>query len=384
MKSFIREAQEFYRRELDTRRDNFSIEEFGTPNIVVVGCGGSGNNTINRLKNIGVDGVTTIAVNTDRQHLEMIKADKKVLIGRSITKGLGAGGYPEIGRKAAELARGTLEDLLAGSNLVFVCAGLGGGTGTGSAPVIAEVAKKQGAIVIGMVQTPFKVERARIDKAKEGLTELKEHADTVIVLDNNKLVEYVPNLPIEQAFSVMDQIISETIKGMTDTITKPSLMNIDFADVRAIMEHGGVAVMLVGEAKSQKKANEVVRDCLSHPLLEVDYRGATGALIHITGGPDLTIKEAEEIVNDLTFEISDSAMVIWGARISKEFEGLVRVTAIMTGVHPKRVFKEEEEFGYYSSSSNNGRKVMNSIHSPPVRSNIPAMVAKNYNGIDVL
>jgi len=148
MKSFIRDAQELYRKELELRRDNFSIEEFGTPNIVVVGCGGSGNNTINRLKNIGVDGVTTIAINTDRQHLEMIKADKKVLIGRSITKGLGAGGYPEIGRKAAELARGTLEELLSGANLVFVCAGLGGGTGTGSAPVIAEIAKKQGAIVI--------------------------------------------------------------------------------------------------------------------------------------------------------------------------------------------------------------------------------------------
>ncbi len=387
MKSFIRDAQELYRKELELRRDNFSIEEFGTPNIVVVGCGGSGNNTINRLKNIGVDGVTTIAINTDRQHLEMIKADKKVLIGRSITKGLGAGGYPEIGRKAAELARGTLEELLSGANLVFVCAGLGGGTGTGSAPVIAEIAKKQGAIVIGMVQTPFKMERARIEKAKEGLEELKEYADTVIVLDNNKLVEYVPNLPIEQAFSVMDQIISETIKGITDTITKPSLMNIDFADVRAIMEHGGVAVMLVGEAKSQNKANEVVRECLQHPLLEVDYRGATGALIHITGGPDLTIKEAEEIVNNLTFEISDHATVIWGARISKEFESIVRVTAIMTGVNPSRIFKEnaEEEIGYYPSYSDNGRKgIQGNVYSGSVKSTIPSMVARNYNGIDVL
>ena len=386
MKLFIKEAQEFYRREMETRRDNFSIEEFGTPNIVVVGCGGSGNNTINRLKNIGVDGVTTIAINTDRQHLEMIKADKKVLIGRSITKGLGAGGYPEIGRKAAELARGVLEELLAGANLVFVCAGLGGGTGTGSAPVVAEIAKKQGAIVIGMVQTPFKMERARIDKAKEGLKELKEYTDTVIVLDNNKLVEYVPNLPIEQAFSVMDQIISETIKGITDTITKPSLMNIDFADVRAIMEHGGVAVMLVGEAKSQNKASDVVRECLSHPLLEVDYTGATGALIYINGGPDLTIKEAEEIVKDLTFEISDNAMVIWGARISKEFEGIVRVTAIMTGVNPRRIFKEEEEeLQYQAYYRNNGRKGTSSgTHSPVLRESIPSMVAKNYNGIDVL
>jgi len=384
MKSFIRDAQELYRKELELRKDNFSIEEFGTPNIFVVGCGGSGNNTINRLKNIGIDGVTTIAINTDRQHLEMIKADKKVLIGRSITKGLGAGGYPEIGRKAAELARSKLEELLIGANLVFVCAGLGGGTGTGSAPVIAEIAKKQGAIVIGMVQTPFKMERARIEKAQEGLEELKDYADTVIVLDNHKLVEYVPNLPIEQSFSVMDQIISETIKGITDTITKPPLMNIDFADVRAIMEHGGVAVMLVGETKSQNKANEVVRECLQHPLLEVDYRGATGALIHITGGPDLTIKEAEEIVNDLTFEISDYATVIWGARISKEFEGIVRVTAIMTGVTPNRIFREEE-FEYYPSHSNNERKrSQNSIHSGTVRHSIPSMVARNFNGIDVL
>ncbi len=377
MKSFIRDAQEYYRRELESRKDNFEIEEFTKPNIIVVGCGGSGNNTINRLKNLGVDGVTTIAVNTDRQHLEMVKADIKVLIGRSLTKGLGAGGDPDIGRKAAELARGKLEELLSGAHMVFICAGLGGGTGTGSVPVIAEIAKKQGAIVIGMVQTPFRVERARIGKAMEGLKELKEKADTVIVLDNNKLLEYVPNLPIEQAFSVMDQIIAETIKGITDTITKPSLMNIDFADVRAIMNHGGIAVMLVGEAKAQNKAEEVVRDCLSHPLLEVDYRGATGALIHICGGPDLTIKEAEDIVNNLTFEISDNAMVIWGARITKEFEGIVRVTAIMTGVNPKKIGDIDEI--YFKSSTEKPRE---QIIFPERR--VSPMIAKNYNGIDVL
>ncbi|AIY89642.1 cell division protein FtsZ [Geoglobus acetivorans] len=385
MKSFIRDAQEYYRKEMESKRQNFSIEEFGTPNIVVVGCGGSGNNTVNRLKNIGVDGVTTIAINTDRQHLEMIKADKKILIGRSLTKGLGAGGYPEIGRKAAELARGVLEDLLRDAHLVFVCAGLGGGTGTGSAPVVAEIAKKQGAIVIGMVQMPFSVERARIEKAREGLEELKKHTDTVIVLDNNKLLEYVPNLPIEQAFSVMDQIVAETIKGIVDTITKPSLMNIDYADVRAIMGHGGVAVMLVGEAKSQNKAQEVVRDCLSHPLLEVDYRGATGALIHITGGPDLSIKEAEEIVRDLTFEISDSAMVIWGARIDREFEGIVRVTAIMTGVNPEKAFAAKEE-GFLPFSGNGRKKGSGYVksHSTSEPHPVPSMVAKNFGGIDVL
>jgi cell division protein FtsZ len=343
MKSFVSKAQMFYERErIERSKDNFDIEEFGTPKIVVVGIGGSGNNTVNRLKNIGVDGVTTIAVNTDKQHLLIVRADKKVLIGRSLTKGLGAGGYPEIGRKAAELARGTLEDLLKDADMVFICAGMGGGTGTGAAPVIAEVAKKQGAIVIGMVQTPFRVEKARIWKAEEGLEELRKQADTVVVLDNNKLIEYVPNLPIEQAFSVMDQLVAETIKGVSNTITQPSLMNIDFADVKAVMGEGGVAVMLVGESKSQSKAKDVVRDCLNHPLLEVDYRGATGALVHISGGPDLTIKEAEEIVENLTFEIDSKANVIWGARIEKESEGVVRVMAIMTGVRSPNILSKEE------------------------------------------
>ncbi|AEA47489.1 cell division protein FtsZ [Archaeoglobus veneficus] len=385
MKSFVSKAQAFYEKERANRRENFDIEEFGMPKIVVVGCGGSGNNTVNRLKNIGVDGVTTIAINTDKQHLMMIKADKKVLIGRSLTKGLGAGGYPEIGRKAAELARGTFEELLSGADLVFVCAGMGGGTGTGSAPVVAEIAKKQGAIVIGMVQTPFRVERARILKAEEGLEELRKHADTVVVLDNNKLLEYVPNLPIEQAFSVMDQLVAETIKGISDTITKPSLMNIDFADVRAVMGHGGVAVMLVGEAKSQNKAKEVVRDCLNHPLLDVDYRGATGALIHISGGPDLTIKEAEEIVENLTFEIDAGANVIWGARIERELEGIVKVMAIMTGVQSPNILACEEELETVEEKpvekveSFNGRKIhRNATKVKPLRPKVSVM------GIDVL
>lgn len=310
-------------------------KDFENPKIVVVGVGGSGNNTINRLSTIGIDGATTIAVNTDKQHLLRTKADKRVLIGRSITRGLGAGGYPEIGRKAAELARNVLEELLSDADMVFVCVGLGGGTGTGAAPVIADIAKKQGAITISFAQMPFKVERARIEKALAGLNELKDVCDTVILLDNNKLLEYYPNLPINAAFSVMDQLIAETIRGLTDTITKPSLVNIDFADVKAVMGHGGVSVMLVGEAKAQEKAQAVVRDCLSHPLLDVDYRGATGALVHVSGGNDLTIKEAEEIVSNLTFEISPNANVIWGVRVEDEFENYVRVVAIMTGIKHK-------------------------------------------------
>lgn len=354
MKSIVSKAQEFLEQERMSKCGE-EIKDFETPKIVVVGCGGSGNNTVHRLSSMNVSSAMTIAINTDKQHLLRTKADKRVLIGRSITRGLGAGGYPEIGRKAAELARSVLEELLADSDMVFVCAGLGGGTGTGSAPVVADVAKKQGAIVIGFVQMPFKVERARIQKALQGLEELKEVCDTVVVLDNNKLLEYYPNLPIDAAFSVMDQLIAETIKGISDTITIPSLVNIDFADVKAIMGHGGVSVMLVGEAKAQDKANAVVRDCLHHPLLDVDYRGATGALVHISGGTDLTLKEAEEIISNLTFEIDDNANVIWGARIDKEFEGFVRVVAIMTGI------KDKEFVGSFNYESVAKRTKLNEV-----------------------
>ena len=318
-------------------------EDFGDPKIVIVGCGGAGNNTINRLYNISIQKTETIAINTDKQHLEMIQADKKILVGKSLTRGLGAGGYPEVGRRAAELARGTLEEVLKGADLVFITAGMGGGTGTGVAPVVAEIAKQHDAIVVGMVSSPFRVERARAVKAEEGLEELRKAADTAIVLDNNRLLDYVPNLPIEQAFSVMDQLIAETVKGISETITSPSLINLDYADVKTIMGCGGVAVMLVGEARNQDRGDSVVRAALNHPLLDVDYRGATGCLVHITGGPDLTLSEAEEVAEALTYELDDRANVIWGARIHKEYEGRVRVMAIMTGVQSPQILGPQSQ-----------------------------------------
>ncbi|MDI3486360.1 MAG: cell division protein FtsZ [Methanolobus sp.] len=334
------EKEKAYRQSIAINDDQFDI--LGQPRIMIVGCGGAGNNTINRLYNMGIEGAETVAINTDKQHLDLIRADKKILVGKTLTRGLGAGGYPEVGAKAAELARGTLEEIFKDADLVFVTAGMGGGTGTGVAPVVAEVAKEQGAIVVGMVSSPFRVERARAVKAEEGLEEFRRAADTVIVLDNNRLLEYVPNLPIDQAFSVMDQIISETVKGITETITQPSLINIDYADIRAIMGCGGVAVMLVGESKNQDKSDDVVRAALNHPLLDVDYRGATGSLVHITGGPDLSLKEAEEIAASLTYELSSSANVIWGARISPEYEGRVRVMAIMTGVQSAQILGQPQ------------------------------------------
>jgi len=338
MQSIINEALKNAEIEKEMKTPGSVDDDFiGQPRIVIIGCGGAGNNTVNRLHHMGVSGAETIAINTDKQHLDMIQADKRVLIGKSLTKGLGAGGYPDVGKRAAEMARPTLEALLDSADLVFITAGMGGGTGTGSAPVVAQVAKDQGAIVVGMVSYPFQVEKARLIRAEEGLESLAANSDPVIVLDNNRLKNFVPNLPLGQAFSVMDQLIGETVKGISETITEPSLINIDYADVRAIMSKGGVAVMLVGESKQQNKAESVVRECLSNPMLDIDYRGATGSLIHITGGSDLTLQDAEDVATSLTYELDPHADVIWGARVRNEMEGKIRVLAIMTGVQSGKI-----------------------------------------------
>jgi len=336
MQDIVKEALE--RDEAEQQQmEETEGDGFGDPRIVIVGCGGAGNNTVNRLYNIGVDGADTVAINTDKQHLQMIEADTKILVGKSLTSGLGAGGDPEMGKRATEMAQGTIEEVLGDADLVFVTAGMGGGTGTGAAPVVSNIAKDQGAIVVGMVSTPFNVERARTVKAEKGLETLRSEADSIIVLDNNRLLDYVPNLPIGKAFSVMDQIIAETVKGISETITQPSLINLDYADMTAIMNQGGVAVMLVGETQDKNKTEEVVKDAMNHPLLDVDYRGATGGLVHITGGPDLALKEAEGIAQNITERLDASANVIWGARIEEEYKGKVRVMAIMTGVKSAQV-----------------------------------------------
>ena len=334
MQDIVNEALE---RDEQEQKQMDDVEGFGDPRIVIVGCGGAGNNTVNRLYNIGVEGVDTVALNTDKQHLKMIEADTKILVGKSLTNGLGAGGDPSMGERATEMAQGTIKEVLSGADLVFVTAGMGGGTGTGAAPVVSSIAKEEGAIVVGMVSTPFNVERARTVKAEEGLEKLREEADSIIVLDNNRLLDYVPNLPIGKAFSVMDQIIAETVKGISETIIQPSLINLDYADMTSIMDQGGVAVMLVGETQEKNKTEEVVKDAMNHPLLDVDYRGASGGLVHITGGPDLTLQEAEGIAQNITDRLEASANVIWGARIQEEYKGKVRVMAIMTGVQSAQV-----------------------------------------------
>ena len=343
MQDLINEALKNSEQEQQARAEAAEDSDFGEPRIVIVGCGGAGNNTVNRLYNIGVDGADTVAINTDKQHLEMVQADTKMLVGKSLTEGLGAGGDPDIGERATEMASGTIKKVLGDADLVFVTAGMGGGTGTGAAPVVADIAKDQGAIVVGMVSTPFDVERARLDRAEEGLEQLRNSADSIIVLDNNRLLNYVPNLPVGKAFSVMDQIIAETVKGISETITQPSLINLDYADMRSIMGKGGVAVMLVGESQDKNKKEDVVSNALNHPLLDVDYRGATGGLVHITGGPDLSLDEAQGVAESITERLESDANVIWGARIQDEYEGKVRVMAIMTGVQSDQLMAAGSE-----------------------------------------
>jgi len=310
---------------------------FGLPKILVVGCGGAGNNTVSRLARMGLAGAKTVAVNTDNQHLQTARADEKILIGQKLTRGMGAGGDPEVGRKAAELAAPELESLLRGADLIFVIAGLGGGTGTGSAPVVARLAKERGAIVVAMVTTPFHLERARIFVAEEGLEQLRGYADTSIVMDNNRLLECAPHLPFQHAFSVVDHIIAEIVQGICETLTSPSLINLDFADVCTIMNSGGASFMFVGEGKMKNSPEKIVRTAWKNPLLDVDYSGARACLLHMTGGPDMTMKEAAAIAGALTQELDPRANVIWGARIRPDFAGKVRLMAIITGVKSAQV-----------------------------------------------
>tara|TARA_Y100000310_G_scaffold345858_1_gene471583 strand:+ start:14079 stop:15158 length:1080 start_codon:yes stop_codon:yes gene_type:complete len=305
----------------------------GTANIKVIGCGGAGSNMVSWLHRKGIKGAEILACNTDKQHLEITDSDKKFLIGKELTRGLGCGGFPEKGAKAAQEDIGDIKEALKQSDMIFICAGMGGGTGTGSAPVIAQVARDAGSIVIGTVTMPFKIERARIDKAEFGLQQLRQVSDTVIVIDNNRLVHIAGNLPVQQAFAVANELISTMIRGIVETIAVPSLVNLDYADVKAIMQNGGVAAIGVGVSDTTNRVDEAVKGALSNPLLEISYKGATGALIHIEGGPDMTLDEVSRIGELVTESLDDDANVIWGARVSDALKGKVTVMTIITGVN---------------------------------------------------
>ena len=310
-----------------------NFEDMTQANIKVIGVGGAGNNMVGWLYKKGIKGAEIIATNTDHQHLGITGADRKFLIGKDCTRGLGCGGYPSKGAEAAQESMAMLKESLKQSDMVFVCAGMGGGTGTGAAPVVAQVAKDTGSIVIGTVTMPFSIEKARCDKAEFGLQQLRQVCDTVIVIDNNRLVQIAGNLPIQQAFAVANELIATMIKGIVETIAVPSLVNLDYADVRAIMTNGGVAAIGVGSSDTNNRVDEAVKGALANPLLDISYEGATGALIHVTGGPDLTLEEISRIGEMITESLDEDANVIWGARVTEAMKGKVTVMTIITGVN---------------------------------------------------
>jgi len=315
--------------------------EVGQARMTVIGCGGAGQNMVDWLYQKGINGAEIIAINTDLQDLKLKNADKKILVGKEVTRGLGAGGDPKKGEEAAKESISEIKEVLKGSDMVFICAGMGGGTGTGTASIVAKVAKDMGAIVIGVVTMPFSIERARIDKAEFGLQKLRGVTDTVVVIDNNRLVKIAGNLPVKQAFAVANELVSVMIKGIVEIISTPSLVNLDFADVKAIMSSGGVATVGMGMSDTNRRVEEAVTEALGNPLLDIDYTGATGALIHITGGEDMTLEEIDTAGQLITKSLHQDANVIWGARVDENYSKRIAVMSIMTGVSSPQILGNE-------------------------------------------
>ncbi len=313
-------------------------------NITVVGCGGAGGNTVDRMFEEGIHGAKLVAANTDVQHLVEIEADTKILMGEQKTQGRGAGSLPQVGEEAAIESQEEIYDAVDGSDMVFVTAGLGGGTGTGSAPVVAKAARESGALTIAIVTTPFTAEgEVRRTNAEAGLERLRDVADTVIVVPNDRLLDSVGKLPVRQAFKVSDEVLMRSVKGITELITKPGLVNLDFADVRTVMERGGVAMIGLGESDSDAKAQDSVKTALRSPLLDVDISGANSALVNVTGGSDMSIEEAEGVVEEIYDRIDPDARIIWGTSVDEELEGMMRTMIVVTGVDSPQIYGGSDE-----------------------------------------
>lgn len=323
----------------DINNDLQDIIEQSKAKILVVGTGGAGNNTVSRLMEIGIEGADTISVNTDAQDLFYSNSHQKILIGKGTCGGLGAGGMPEIGEQSAEESEEQIKERIDGADMVFVTCGLGGGTGTGSAPVISNLAKKNGALTIAVATMPFSAEGLRRrENAEKGLDKLQESADTVIVIPNDKLLEVAPNLPINKAFMVTDELLGRAVKGITELITKPGLVALDFADIRSIMKESGMAMIGMGESESGDRAIESVHEALNSPLLDLDISNAKGALINISGSSDLTLHEAEKIVQIVADELDPDANIIWGTQIQEELQNVIRTTLVVAGVKSPHIF----------------------------------------------
>jgi len=351
MKSIVEEALTRAQNDGGMIVDNPEIDDPGLEDILkelrteicVVGCGGGGSNTMTRMSEEGINGARLVAVNTDAQHLVRTKSDKRILIGRTRTRGLGAGSVPQVGEEAAIENEDEIRASVAGCDMVFITSGLGGGTGTGSAPIIAKAAREEGALTIAIVTLPFTAEGAiRMENAEAGLERLRDVADTVIVVPNDRLLEVVPRLPLYAAFKVADEVLMRAVKGITELITMPGLVNLDFADVRTVMERGGVAMIGMGESDSEDKAADSVKKALRSPLLDVDISGATAALVNVVGGPDMTMIEAEGVIQEVYERIDPEARIIWGAQVDPEMQGKMRTMLVVTGVNSPQIYGRSE------------------------------------------
>ncbi|MCK4475989.1 MAG: cell division protein FtsZ [Methanophagales archaeon] len=311
--------------------------------IKVIGCGGSGTNTIQRMTEEGIFGAELFALNTDAQHLLFTKVERRLLIGRKTTRGLGAGSIPRLGEEAAKENEDDIKSIVGDADMVFVTCGLGGGTGTGASPVVAQAAQEAGALTIGVVTLPFSAEgEIRVENTDVGLEKLRESTDTLIVMPNDKLLDVVPRLPLNDAFRVADDVLMRAVKGITELITKPGLVNLDFADVRTVMKDGGMAMIGFGESDGQNKAMESVRKALSSPLLEVDVSDAKSALVNVTGGEDMTVEEAEGALQEVYRMMNPDARIIWGVQISPELKNSIRTLLIVTGVKSEQIYARKE------------------------------------------
>ncbi|TFG54787.1 MAG: cell division protein FtsZ [Methanomassiliicoccus sp.] len=312
-------------------------------NIKIIGCGGGGSNTIDRLYATNIKDAELFAANTDAQHLLITRAHKKILLGRRSTRGLGAGALPQVGEEAAREAEEDVRKSLTGADIVFVTAGLGGGTGTGAAPYIAQMSKEMGALTIAIVTSPFKAEGSiRAENAEWGMERLRSVADTVIVIPNDKLLELVPRYSINAAFKVADEVLVRAIKGITELITRPGLVNLDFNDLKTIMKGGGVAMIGMGEGEDEDKVEQAIDEAINSPLIDVDISGANGVLINVIGGEDMTVSEAEKVAEIIQGKVNPNARIIWGASVDPALENKMRVMVVVTGVKSKFILGPKE------------------------------------------
>lgn len=313
--------------------------------ISVVGCGGGGCNTVDRMVQEGINGAKLVSLNTDAQHLLEVDADEKLLVGKEKTQGRGAGSLPQVGEESALEDMDKIKGSIQGSDMVFVTAGMGGGTGTGAAPVVAKAAQDIGALTIAIVTLPFTSEgEVRRQNAEAGLQRLQEAADTVIVIPNDRLLDAVGNMPISKAFKICDEVLMRSVKGITELITTPSIVNLDFSDVKTVMENGGVAMIGLGETSTDgRRASDAVDDALNSPLLDVDISGANSMLVNVTGGPDMSIEQAEGVVEELYDRVDPAARIIWGTGVDEELSNTIRTMVVVTGVESDQIYGENDD-----------------------------------------